>query len=52
MHIFFTEEEQKYITKDLFGWKVKEGCPQDVKKEILKKMSAFDRQKDVVNGKI
>lgn len=52
MHIFFTDEEQKYIIKDLFGWKVKKDCPQDIKKEILKKMSAFEWQKDVVYGKI
>ena len=52
MHIFFTEEEQKYIIKDTFDWKVKKDCPKDVKKEIIKKMSAFERQKDVVYGKI
>jgi hypothetical protein len=52
MHIFFTDEEQKYIIKDIFEWKVKKDCPQDVKKEILKKMSAFEIQKDIVYGKI
>ena len=52
MHVFFTEEEQKYIIKDLFGWKVKKDCPQDMKKEIIKKMNAFEWQKGVVYWKI
>ena len=41
MTIFFTEEETKYIVKELFNWHVSEDCPEELKKKINKKLNAL-----------
>lgn len=38
MTILFTEEEKKWINKELFNWTIKEGCPSDVRETLELKL--------------
>ena len=45
MHAIFTDEEKRWIDRSSWGWRVKNGCPETVRKSIEKKKQAIDRQK-------
>lgn len=47
MHIVFTEKEMEYIQKTGFKWSVKADCPNDIKKNIARKMSKLGKQTDL-----
>ena len=38
MHLIFTEEEKEWIVMKPLNWTVKEGCPEEIKKELDKKL--------------
>lgn len=44
MHIVFTEEELRWIKKDVFSWPLKNGCPSSIKKSIEKKKAILNNQ--------
>lgn len=44
MHVIFTDEEQKYIEKIPFEWKVKKDCPQGLRNTIERKLEALNNQ--------
>lgn len=44
MHMFFTEEELKWIDGKKFGAPVKKGCPESVRKSIEKKRKIINSQ--------
>lgn len=50
MHIIFTEEERKWIYTERFGFPIKKGCPEKIKKNIEKKKELLNRQGKQING--
>lgn len=46
MHIMFTEEEKKWIDFNVFGLRIKKGCPDKVRKSIENKKFLLDSQFD------
>ena len=44
MYLIFTDEEQKYIEKEPFKWRVKKDCPRDLKHTIRRKLEALNSQ--------
>lgn len=44
MHIKFTENEREWIETDKFGWPIKKGCPESIKKSIVQKKETLDNQ--------
>lgn len=44
MHIMFTEVEKQYIDTKKFGFPIKAGCPERIKKSIEKKKKLLDNQ--------
>lgn len=38
MHLMLEDEELKWINKELFNWTIKEGCPDDIRKKLEKKL--------------
>lgn len=40
MLILFDDEEMQWIEKRLFSWRIKDGCPDNIRKRIEKKLSA------------
>ena len=45
MHIVFSEEEKRWIDKNLFNWTAKEGCPEDVRKSLEHKLKLLNKKK-------
>lgn len=41
MHVIFTDEEKEWINMKPFNWTVKDGCPENIKKEIEKKLKVL-----------
>ena len=39
MTVIFTVEERKWIDMKPFAWTVKNGCPEDIKKSIERKLT-------------
>lgn len=37
MHMIFTEEEKEWINMRTFGWTLKQGCPEQIRKQIERK---------------
>ena len=44
MHMIFTDEEKAWIDKRAFGWRIKSGCPQDIRNSIEKKLEQIKNQ--------
>lgn len=44
MHMIFTKEELVWIESDKFGWPIKRGCPQEIRKSITAKKEKLDKQ--------
>lgn len=47
MTVRFTEEEREYIIKDLGNWRIKDDCPEKMRKKIeekLRLLSSFYEQ--------
>lgn len=38
MTIIFTEAEKEWIDREPFDWKVKEGCPEEIRESIEEKL--------------
>ena len=45
MHLIFSEEEKKWIKKELFNWTVKKNCPKELRKKINKKLEILKSEK-------
>ena len=41
MTISFTEEEKKYIVKEIFNWHISDNCPHELAVKINKKLQAI-----------
>lgn len=50
MHMFFSNDEKRWINTDRFGWPIKRGCPDKIKKVILKKKNIIDNQMEARHG--
>ena len=50
MTMYFTEEEEKYLVKELFNWHVKDGCPKKIADSINKKLKELKAFADEMNG--
>ena len=44
MHIIFSKEELNWIDTDKWGWKIKKGCPDSIRKSIEKKKYYLNNQ--------
>lgn len=38
MIVIFTDEEKKWIEKEPLNWHIKQGCPEQIKKELQRKL--------------
>ena len=45
MTIMFTEQELKWIDKELFNWKLKEGCPESIREDLEQKLKMLRERK-------
>lgn len=45
MHMIFTDEEKRWISMNVFGWPIKKGCPDSIRKSIEKKKKIIEQQK-------
>lgn len=45
MHLLFTDEERMWIDAKVFGWRIKEGCPEKIRKSIEEKKKKSDNQR-------
>jgi len=45
MHMLFSDSEKKWIYLDKFGWPIKSGCPDSIRKSIAKKKQAIIEQR-------
>ena len=52
MTILYTDEEKRWIDMNKWGWPIKDGCPDNIKKEIERKKRLLDKQQDWVDGKM
>lgn len=56
MTIRFTEQEEEWIDKKPFDWKIKEGCPKRIADSLQKKLDILNKKtydyEGGVNGKI
>lgn len=51
MHLLFSEEELRWIDVYKFGWPIKNGCPENIKKSIERKKKLLDnQQKEKASG--
>lgn len=46
MHVIFTEDERKWIDFNVFGLRIKRGCPDKVRESIENKKLLLDSQFD------
>ncbi len=44
MHIIFSKEELKWINTSTWGWEIKKGCPDSIRKSIEKKKYYLNNQ--------
>lgn len=44
MHIIFTDEEKRWVNTKTFGWPIKDGCPDGIRKSINEKKKLLDEQ--------
>ncbi len=44
MHMMFTQEEVSWIDTKKFGWPIKQGCPEKIRKSIEGKRKKIDNQ--------
>ena len=44
MTIVFTDEEIKYIIKDVFDWHISKDCPKKLKKDIENKLKMLNEE--------
>lgn len=44
MHLIFTEEEREWIDMKPFDWKIKDGCPKELKKQIERKLKLLKNE--------
>ena len=51
MTIIFTDEELEWIDKKPFDWKIKEGCPKEIKDSIQRKLDLLNKQSETVSQK-
>ena len=50
MHMLFSDREKEWINMKVFGWRIKQGCPDDVRKSIEKKLNEIlTHDKNIVN---
>lgn len=49
MHIFFNEEEKKWLDMKPFHWTIKKGCPPRIKKRLEQKLTILNRQKQEID---
>lgn len=49
MVLKFSEEEKKYLITEKGNWQIKENCPQNIKKELERKLSLLNSQYAGVN---
>ena len=47
MHIYFTDAEKDWIIKDLFDWKIKDNCPNEIKKSLNEKLKLIGKDDNV-----
>ena len=45
MHMPFSEEEKRWIDRQPLNWKIKPGCPPEVRESITKKLKLINGQK-------
>lgn len=50
MHIFFTDEERKWIKIDTFGYPIKDNCPEKIKRSIKNKKRALNGQTEIITN--
>jgi hypothetical protein len=50
--MIFIEEERIWIDTKTFGWPIKEGCPESIRKSIEEKKKKINEQMDKKNDKI
>lgn len=51
MHMIFTEQEKEWINISKWGWTLKKGCPENIKKSIERKKKIINSQKEIFNGR-
>lgn len=45
MHVIFTDEEKRWIDRSSWGWLIKAGCPENIRKAIERKKQMIAKQK-------
>lgn len=50
MHIIFTDEENEWIEKIPFNWRIKDGTPDDIMQSLEKKFSLLKKQQEEARG--
>ena len=50
MHVLFSEEELEWVNKKTFGWPIKDGCPDTIRKAIRKKKQLIANQMNEVRN--
>ena len=48
MHIIFTDKEKQWMSMNIFGCPIKNGCPDDIKASIKQKKDIIDKQGTVI----